>query len=249
VGDPSRLGQVLLNLGNNAVKFTEQGEVVIEVQVLERDADSVRLGFQVRDTGIGITVEQMSRLFRPFSQADSSTSRRFGGTGLGLAISHHLVRMMDGQLGVDSTLGQGSRFHFSARLGLGREQVIESPGLLSADLRGARVLIVDDNACARELLLQMTHTLALQPTAASSGAEAIQAIVRADADNAPYALVLGVDKRFAEKFSKARLPACTWLVSRHNKRTAPEWYPLLRQVYDAMLRERKPTLAERIFGK
>jgi len=190
VGDPSRLGQVLLNLGNNAVKFTEQGEVVIEVQILERDADSVRLGFEVRDTGIGITVEQMSRLFRPFSQADSSTSRRFGGTGLGLAISHHLVRMMDGQLGVDSTLGQGSRFHFSARLGLGREQVIEGPGLLSADLRGARVLIVDDNACARELLLQMTGTLGLQPTAASSGTEAIQAIVRADADNAPYALVL-----------------------------------------------------------
>ena len=105
VGDPSRLGQVLINLGNNAVKFTERGEVVVAVEVLERDASSVRLRFEVHDTGIGVTPEAQQRLFKPFSQADSSTSRRFGCTGLGLAISHHLVRMMSGELGVDSVPG------------------------------------------------------------------------------------------------------------------------------------------------
>ena len=118
VGDPSRLGQVLLNLGNNAVKFTERGEVTIGVKVLSCDAASAQLRFEVRDTGIGMSPEVQQRLFQPFSQADASTSRRYGGTGLGLAISRHLVRLMGGELQVDSAPGRGSRFSFTLRFGL-----------------------------------------------------------------------------------------------------------------------------------
>ena len=190
LGDPSRLSQVLLNLGNNAVKFTERGEVVVEVKVLERDESSVHLRFDVRDSGIGITAEQLPRLFKPFSQADSSTSRRFGGTGLGLAISHHLVHLMDGELNVQSTPGEGSRFYFTARLGLGRERAAVRPGKLAADLRGARVLVVDDNRCAQELLVEMTRALGLQASAVGDGEAAIRAIAHADQGDQPYALVL-----------------------------------------------------------
>ena len=118
VGDPSRLGQVLLNLGNNAVKFTEHGEVTIGVKAVSCDATSALLQFEVRDTGIGMSAEVQQHLFESFSQADASTSRRYGGTGLGLAISRHLVRLMGGELRVDSAPGRGSRFHFSLRFGL-----------------------------------------------------------------------------------------------------------------------------------
>ncbi|MEP6873881.1 MAG: response regulator [Burkholderiales bacterium] len=190
VGDPSRLNQVLTNLGNNAVKFTERGEVVVEVEVLARDASSVRLGFEVRDTGIGISPDEQARLFKPFSQADSSTSRRFGGTGLGLAISHHLVRMMDGKLGVESAPGRGSRFHFSASFGIGRERAMEHARSSGVGLRGARLLVVDDNDCAREVLIQMTRALGLNPSAASDGKAAIEAIAAADARGTPYELLL-----------------------------------------------------------
>ena len=190
VGDPTRLGQVLLNLGNNAVKFTQQGEIVVGIELVERDDASACLRFEVRDTGIGITAEQRQRLFKPFSQADSSTSRRFGGTGLGLAISHHLVRLMGGELDVDSTPGQGSRFHFDARFGIGGEQVVASANPLWMDLRGTRALIVDDNATARDVLLEMTRALGMHPSAASDGSAAIQAIVEADARDESYGLLL-----------------------------------------------------------
>ena len=190
VGDPSRLGQVLLNLANNAVKFTERGEVVVMVEELERDATSVRLRFEVRDTGIGITAEQRQRLFAPFSQADSSTSRRFGGTGLGLAISRQLARLMGGDVGVHSTPGQGSRFDFSARFGVGLERTAENASNVGDGLRGARVLIVDDNDCARELLLEMARALGLKPSAATGGSAAIRAVARADASGEPYDVLL-----------------------------------------------------------
>jgi len=190
VGDPSRLGQVLINLGNNAVKFTERGEVVVAVEVIARDAGTVRLRFEVSDTGIGITPEQQQRLFRPFSQADSSTSRRFGGTGLGLAISHHLVRMMDGELGVDSTPGRGSRFHFSARFGIGVEGALDDAAVSGGSLRAARVLVVDDNDAAREVLVRMASSLGLRAAPASGGHEAIHAVVAADARGEPFDLLL-----------------------------------------------------------
>ena len=190
VGDPSRLGQVLINLGNNAVKFTERGEVVVSVEMLARDASSVRLRFEVRDTGIGISAEEQQRLFKPFSQADSSTSRRFGGTGLGLAISQHLVRMMDGELGVDSSPGRGSRFHFSASFGLAPECATKDAASSDGDLHGARVLVVDDNDAAREVLVHMADSLGLSASAANGGHQAIQAVVTADARHEPFDLLL-----------------------------------------------------------
>ena len=190
VGDPSRLRQVLINLGNNAVKFTERGEVIVGIEVLEREAGSVRLGFEVRDTGIGITPEQQQRLFKPFSQADSSTSRRFGGTGLGLVISHHLVRMMKGELGVDSASGRGSRFHFSVSFGIEPERAAADAALSDSGLHGARVLVVDDNDTAREVLVHMATSLGLRASAAHGGREAIQAVVAADACGQAFDLLL-----------------------------------------------------------
>jgi PAS domain S-box-containing protein len=189
LGDPSRLGQVLLNLGNNAVKFTERGEVVVAVREVQRDAASLRLRFEVRDTGIGITEAQRQRLFRPFTQADASTSRRYGGTGLGLAISRHLARMMGGELEVDSVPGQGSCFRFEARFGLPDAQAADA-GDLAAPLRDARVLVVDDNEVVRELLLRMTASLGLHAEAAADGEAAVRAVIDADAKDLPFRLLL-----------------------------------------------------------
>jgi signal transduction histidine kinase/CheY-like chemotaxis protein/HPt (histidine-containing phosphotransfer) domain-containing protein len=190
LGDPMRLGQVLLNLGNNAVKFTERGEIVVSIVEVERDATSVQLRFEVRDSGIGITPEQQQRLFQPFSQADASTSRRFGGTGLGLAISRQLTALMGGELGVDSVPGLGSCFHFSLRFGLQASAAVPATAPSRAGLRGTRVLIVDDNATAREVLAGMAAALGLQADIAADGHDALQQVERADADDLPYELVL-----------------------------------------------------------
>ncbi|MGQ0597507.1 response regulator [Aquabacterium sp.] len=190
MGDPTRLGQVLINLGNNAVKFTERGEIVVSVSVLSRDSCSVRLRFEVRDTGIGMTPEEQKRLFKPFSQADASTSRRYGGTGLGLAICRHLVRMMDGEIGVESIPGHGSRFHFSARFDVGLERVGEAMASSGRALNQARVLIVDDNEAAREVLVHMAESFEMRPSAVGSGHEAIDGILAADGRGEPYELVL-----------------------------------------------------------
>jgi len=189
VGDPSRLGQVLLNLGNNAVKFSDRGEVVLTVRVVERDedSDSVRLRFTVRDTGIGMSPEQLQRLFRPFTQADASTSRRYGGTGLGLAISRHLVKLMGGELAVDSELGQGSRLSFELRFGL-QPGAANEP--VDVSLSGTRVLVVDDNAAARELLAAMCRALGLQVDTADGGEAALRQVMQADAGDTPFQLLL-----------------------------------------------------------
>ncbi|HSV14718.1 MAG TPA: response regulator, partial [Tepidisphaeraceae bacterium] len=189
VGDPSRLGQVLLNLGYNAVKFTDSGEVIVGVDVIERSAHSVRLRFEVRDTGIGMTPEQQRRLFLPFSQADASTSRRYGGTGLGLAISGHLVRLMGGELEVDSVHGIGSRFHFSLWLDLQPQQASVASRDASVFDRN-RVLIVDDNPGAREILFAMCGALRMRPDTANDGEEALRKVALADAADDPYELVL-----------------------------------------------------------
>ena len=189
VGDPSRLGQVLLNLGYNAVKFTERGEIVIGVDVVDRTDATVRLRFEVRDTGIGMTPEQQGRLFQPFSQADASTSRRYGGTGLGLAISRHLVRLMGGEIEVDSTWGTGSRFHFSLDFALQAEHA--QPVLAGhPGLHGSRVLIVDDNAGAREILSAMSRALGLRADTAVDGQEALHKVAAADAADEPYQVML-----------------------------------------------------------
>ena len=190
VGDPSRLGQVLLNLGNNAVKFTDRGEVTVAIQLIERGDDSVMLRFEVRDTGIGMSAEQQQRLFQPFSQADASTSRRYGGTGLGLAISRQLVHLMGGELEVDSQPGRGSRFHFSVRFGLQPAAAAAAPARRHERLEGVRALIVDDNASAREVLAEMCSALGLEADTAADGFEALRKVDLADTGDAPYDLVL-----------------------------------------------------------
>jgi len=189
-GDPMRLGQVLLNLGNNAVKFTERGEIVVTVEEVESDETSVRLRFEVRDTGIGIDEEQQQRLFQPFSQADSSTSRRYGGTGLGLTICRHLVRMMGGEIALQSHPGQGSCFRFDARFGLPAQPAPADEPARSVRLHGLRVLIADDNDVAREILVQLTRTFGMLPSAVADGGSALQAVQQADARNQPFQLLL-----------------------------------------------------------
>jgi signal transduction histidine kinase/DNA-binding response OmpR family regulator/HPt (histidine-containing phosphotransfer) domain-containing protein len=190
VGDPLRLSQVLLNLGSNAVKFTDTGDVVVSVQVLEQDGVSARLRFQVRDTGIGMSEEQQQRLFQPFTQADTSTSRRYGGTGLGLAISQHLLHLMGGELQVDSTPGQGSNFHFDLSFALQDGAEAQPPRWSDEALRNTRVLVVDDNTGARELLATMCQALGLRVDVAAGGEETLARVGHADASGEPYELLL-----------------------------------------------------------
>ena len=188
VGDPLRLGQVLINLCNNAVKFTESGEIVISAHLLSHEEDRVTLEFRVRDTGVGLTREQTGRLFQAFSQGDTSTTRKFGGTGLGLAISKRLVNMMQGEIRVESEPGEGSTFIFTTVFGVGREKD-QSRFSPSPDLRGMKVLIVDDNATSREILEGILASFSFKPTLASSGEEGLTALADADAHD-PYELVI-----------------------------------------------------------
>jgi PAS domain S-box-containing protein len=189
IGDPLRLGQILLNLGNNAVKFTEQGDVALSLDLVERKDGQVRLRFEVRDTGIGIDEAHQQRLFQAFEQADASTSRRHGGTGLGLAISRQLVHLMGGELQLQSTPGRGSRFFFTLPFDLQRTAPATIP-LRHQGLLGSRALVVDDNAQARELLAEMIQALGLRPDTAAGGEQALRMLDVADADDAAYDLVL-----------------------------------------------------------
>jgi PAS domain S-box-containing protein len=187
-GDPLRLGQILVNLANNAVKFTEDGEIIVSIRLLEEDSSRVKLAFSVRDTGIGLTEEQKKRLFQSFSQADSSTTRRFGGTGLGLAISKKLTEMMGGEIAVDSLPGEGSDFHFTAWFE--RQESDHAPAhIASEELRDMRVLVVDDNASAREIMENMLSTMGFDVATAPSASQGIAMIEAADAEQ-PYRLAL-----------------------------------------------------------
>ena len=186
VGDPLRLGQILINLVNNAVKFTERGEVLVTVALEEQLADRAKLKFSVRDTGIGMTPEQSARLFQAFSQADTSTTRKYGGTGLGLSISKRLVEMMEGDIWAESQPGIGSNFQFTAWFGIGSA---EKHKRFIPDLAGVRALVVDDNAQAREILTDALRVFALRAESISSGEEAVREIAAADSHD-PYQLVL-----------------------------------------------------------
>ncbi len=188
VGDPLRLGQVLINLANNAVKFTDSGEIVVSTEFLERDEAGLVLEFSVRDTGIGLTDEQIGKLFQSFSQADTSTTRKFGGTGLGLTISKRLVEMMGGEIWVESEPGQGTTFSFTANFGLGKEKV-KKRLVPSSDLRGMKVLVVDDSATSRNILQDMLESFTFEVTLAASAEEGLEEIQKADLDQ-PYELVL-----------------------------------------------------------
>jgi len=172
VGDPLRIGQVLINYANNAVKFTDKGEIAICVVIEQESADDVLLKFIVKDTGIGLTQEQMAKLFQSFQQADTSTSRRYGGTGLGLAIAKNLSELMGGDVGVSGQPGVGAAFWFTARLKKSKEA--PKPRMLRADLRGKRVLVVDDNLAARRVLHGLLVDMEMSVEEAESGAQALQ---------------------------------------------------------------------------
>ena len=188
VGDPLRLGQVLTNLTNNAVKFTESGEIVVSTEVVSRHQDRVILKFSVSDSGIGLTQEQIGKLFQAFSQADSSTTRKYGGTGLGLTISKRLVEMMGGEIWVESLPGQGSTFFFTAAFGLGAGKAKKhlAPTQALSDLK---VLVVDDNATSREILQEMLESFGLEVTQAASGPEGLAELEKASPSQ-PYRLVI-----------------------------------------------------------
>lgn len=187
IGDPLRLGQVLINLANNAIKFTERGEVVVSVRIEEQLHRRVKLKFSVRDTGIGMTTEQTAQLFQPFSQADTSITRKFGGTGLGLSISKHLVELMGGSLWAESEFGKGSTFSFTAWFDA--NSAAEDQKTFAKDLSAVRALVVDDNAAAREILAETLKQFIPRVKCVSSGEEAVRELIAASRQD-PFQLVL-----------------------------------------------------------
>jgi two-component system, sensor histidine kinase and response regulator len=252
-GDPGRLRQVVTNLVVNAIKFTEQGEVVIRVS-LESETDThLTLAFTVKDTGVGIPATALPYLFQAFSQVDGSTSRKHGGTGLGLAISKQIVEMLGGQIGVESVLGQGSTFWFTARL-LKQEgaQPAQLPG--AENLAGLPVLIADNNEANRKLLAQQVEVLGMTPTAAATGAEALRHLHEAANAGNPFPIAV-LDMQMVDidgislarqikrhpSLSKTRLLLMTWRGSRNDTtflRAAGIGSFLLKPIRQQQLRER-----------
>jgi two-component system sensor histidine kinase/response regulator len=188
VGDPHRLGQVLLNLVGNAVKFTEAGEVELEATLLERTGDKVKLRFTVRDTGIGMTPAESAQLFRPFTQTDSSTTRKYGGTGLGLSITRRIVELKGGQIWVESAPGKGSTFIFSVWFSLGSNKT-QKRRLITQHFAGMRVLVVDDNSHARQIMSEILTSMKFRVEAVDSGEKAVEAVRNSDSVDA-FGLVL-----------------------------------------------------------
>ncbi|MBW2439635.1 MAG: response regulator, partial [Deltaproteobacteria bacterium] len=188
IGDPLRLGQILINLSNNAVKFTETGEIIVAAELVKQDGEQVTLKFSVQDTGIGMTEKQAAGLFQPFAQADSSTTRKYGGTGLGLTISKRLAEMMGGEIWVESERGRGSTFSFTANFGLGKATA-KKQYKPSSDLRGMKVLVVDDNATSRVILQEMLESFTFEVACAASGQEGITELEGA-AEAKPFELIV-----------------------------------------------------------
>ncbi len=205
LGDPLRLGQILTNFVNNSVKFTERGEIRLEIEQLERTGEKVQLKFAVRDSGIGMTKEQATKLFQPFTQADMSTTRKHGGTGLGLTICRRLVELMGGRIWLESEPGVGSTFYFTVWLGVG--SATGTGKIVPEKLATLRVLVVDDNATAREILQEPLVSIATRVDTVASGKEAIAAIQQHDATE-PYDIVFmdwrmpGMDGLQASRFIK-----------------------------------------------
>ncbi len=189
-GDPLRLEQVLINLVNNAIKFTEAGEVFLHVEPMRQEDKQANLRFTVRDTGIGMDPEQMARLFQPFSQADESTTRRYGGSGLGLSICKRLVELMKGNIQVESTPGSGSTFTFTALFGIAAPpEKADIPLKPSVELQGTRVLVVDDNETARHILQTYLRSFSFEVVCVDSGEAALREL-DSPAGGRPYELVL-----------------------------------------------------------
>jgi CheY-like chemotaxis protein len=193
-GDPNRLRQIIVNLVGNAIKFTEQGEVVVHVE-LEPSVSKARNGevvlhFSVRDTGIGIPPDKQQMIFEAFAQADMATTRTYGGTGLGLAISSQLVEMMGGRIWVESDPGKGSTFHFTARFGVQKDAAPAPAPMEFVDVEDLPVLVVDDNATNRRILEEMLSNWRMKPTVVESGPAALEALEHAKEEDRPFALVL-----------------------------------------------------------
>ena len=188
-GDPGRLRQILINLVGNAIKFTAQGEVIVRVGVAQETPADVQLRFSVSDTGIGIPSDKLGRLFEKFSQVDASTTRAYGGTGLGLAISKQLAEMMGGEIGVQSEAGKGAEFWFTVRLA---KQPSREPAVVAgmADLREARVLIVDDRPVNREILMVLLKSWGMRPSEVTDGTSALRALIQAQATWDPFAIAI-----------------------------------------------------------
>lgn len=222
-GDPGRLQQILTNLVGNAVKFTAEGEIVVRVFLVAETPAHVQLRFSVSDSGIGIAPDKLGLLFQKFSQVDISTTRQFGGTGLGLAIAKELVELMDGEIGVNSEVGRGTEFWFTARFAKQTDAAMPQSGACTG-LQQARALIVDDNATSREILASRLGVWGLRPTAVPDGGAAIEALHRALAENDPYrialvdlqmpgmdGLALGRAIRANPRLAGIRLVMLTWL--------------------------------------
>ncbi|MEP6872813.1 MAG: ATP-binding protein [Burkholderiales bacterium] len=233
VGDPSRLRQVLMNLGQNAVKFTERGEVTFTVRVLESDAAAAHLRFEVQDTGIGMPSDVQQQLFRPFTQGDASTSRRYGGTGLGLTISHHLVSMMGGDIDVESAPGQGSRFGFDLHCSLQREAQAKRVSPPPADpsvLRGAHMLLVEDNPINREIAESLLHSAGVTVAVACNGQEALEMLARG---------------RYDGVLMDCQMPVLDGYEATRRLRREPQWQdlPVIAMTADALVGDRERALA------
>jgi two-component system, sensor histidine kinase and response regulator len=187
-GDPLRFGQILINLTSNAVKFTQTGEVIVRIECLNKTKEKIQLGFAVQDSGIGITPEQSKKLFTAFTQADGSTTRKFGGTGLGLTICKRLVEMMEGEIWIDSEIGKGSTFHFNAIFGLQENDIPWHPEL-PEDLAGSKILLVDDHKLARQATEDMLLAFGFQVDITDSGEAALD-IIDSQAQDNKYDLIL-----------------------------------------------------------
>jgi len=234
LGDPLRLGQILTNFVNNAVKFTEQGEIRLEIGLLERTGEKVQLKFSVHDTGIGMSQEQAAKLFQPFTQADMSTTRKHGGTGLGLTICRRLVDLMGGRVWLESEPGVGSTFYFTVWLGIG--SATTSGRKVPDRLSHLRVLVVDDNPTAREILQEPLSTLASRVDTVASGKDAIAAVQQHDATD-PYDVV----------FMDWRMPGMDGLqASRHIKSDETLQHPPAIVLVTAFGREEVREEAERL---
>jgi two-component system, sensor histidine kinase and response regulator len=192
VGDPTRIRQVIVNLVGNAIKFTERGEVVLEAAVEALHGDRLQLHFKVRDTGIGIPLEKQKSIFEAFSQADNSTTRRYGGTGLGLTISASLVRIMGGEIWVESVPAEGSCFHFTTSLGIVNAAGLPAPSSPAdrVSVAGVAVLIVDDNSTNRRILTDLLRAWRMKPVAVTSAAKALSMLYRASEQRHPFPLVV-----------------------------------------------------------
>lgn len=190
IGDPERIRQIMLNLIGNAIKFTPSGEVLVDVNLEMRNEDMLRLRVTVSDTGIGIPYEKQQVIFSAFQQADGSTSREYGGSGLGLAITSQLLELMGGGIWVESLVGKGSSFHFTLPLGIQKTASSQEPFERIEELRGLKVLVVDDNATNRRIVAELLRRWGMSPLAVDGGTKALSALEEAHSRGAPFALAL-----------------------------------------------------------